>query len=144
MPDGHLRKFDLLCGSLIGFILAFIAEITAVVFLHLFAPSPSLCRHSWAYSVDASTSQHASVFFAILECQAQLLGGLEVFGGDRGRDRWGVCSLDMGGIGSPASGFEGSRIEESIVDGEESLAYTVCDFIEVACSKLVGDQPIGC
>jgi hypothetical protein len=52
-----------------------------------------------------------------------------------------VSSLDVGGVGSPTGSFEGRRIEEAIVYGEKTLANAVCDFVEVACAKLIRDQP---
>lgn len=66
---------------------------------------------------------------------------LEVLGGDSGRDGRGVGALVVGGVGAPAGGFEGGGVDEAVVDGEETLAYAVGDFVEVARAELVRDQP---
>lgn len=52
-----------------------------------------------------------------------------------------MCALDMGGVGAPASGFEGGRVDEALVDGQEAFAHTVGDFIEVTRAQLIRDQP---
>jgi hypothetical protein len=51
--------------------------------------------------------------------------------------------LVVGGIGSPASGFEGTRVYEAIVDIEKTFPNTICDFVEIACTKLISDKPGG-
>jgi hypothetical protein len=38
----------------------------------------------------------------------------------------------MGGIGAPASGFEGSGAEEAVVDGEKTLAHAISNFVQIA------------
>ena len=48
--------------------------------------------------------------------------------------------LVMGGVGPPASGFEGGCVYEAIVDSEKTLSHSVGDFIEVACAKLIGNE----
>lgn len=36
-------------------------------------------------------------------------------------------SLDVGGVGAPASGLEGDGVEEAVVEGDETLADSVGD-----------------
>jgi hypothetical protein len=141
MPHGHLSKLYLLSSSLVGFVFAFVAEITTVVFLHLLASAPSLGRHSRSNGIDPTTGQHATILIAIFESQAELFRSLKVFGGDRSRNRRGVCAFDVAGVRSPAGSFERRRVDKAIVDGKESLSDTICNFIEIARAKLIRDQP---
>lgn len=43
-------------------------------------------------------------------------------------------------VRAPAGGLEGRCVEEAIVEGDESLAYSVGDVVEVAASQPVRDQ----
>lgn len=49
----------------------------------------------------------------------------------------------MGGIGTPASGFERGGIEEAVIYGDESLANAVSDLGEVAGPQPVRNQALG-
>jgi hypothetical protein len=49
--------------------------------------------------------------------------------------------LGMGGVGAPSRSLERGRVQYVVVDGEQSLANAVGNFIEVARSQLVGYEP---
>jgi hypothetical protein len=49
-------------------------------------------------------------------------------------------SFDMGGIGSPAGGFERRSIKEAVVYGNKSLTDAVGNFAKITCPQLVGHQ----
>jgi hypothetical protein len=51
-------------------------------------------------------------------------------------------SFDVGGVGPPSSGFEGDRIEETVVDGDKSLANAVGDFRKITGPQLVRNQAL--
>ena len=65
MPHRHFGKFDLLRSSLVDLILALVAEITAVVLLHLLSTPTSLGCHAWADGIGAAAGEHASVVVAL-------------------------------------------------------------------------------
>lgn len=51
-----------------------------------------------------------------------------------------MCALDVGRIRSPSSSFETWCIEKCIVDGDEALANTILDGIQVVGTKLIGNK----
>lgn len=51
-----------------------------------------------------------------------------------------MCALVVGRVRSPASGFEGSRVYEAIVHVKKAFSDAVCDFVKIACAKLVRDE----
>lgn len=118
MSNRHLGKFYLLRRSLVGLVLALVAQVTAVVFFHLLTPPPSLSRIAWSHRIGTSSSKHPPIFFSIFKRYAQLFRGLEVFGCDRGRDGRGMRPFDVRRVGSPASCFEGGRVDKALVDCE--------------------------
>lgn len=69
---------------------------------------------------------------------------LEVLRRNGSRDRGRVRALVVGGVGTPAGGFEGGAVDEAFVYSEEAFSYAVGDFVEVARAELVRDQPRRC
>ena len=93
--------------------------------------------------LPAAPCEHTALLSLIFQSQAGQSGGsLEVFGSDGGRDGGRVGSLDVGGIGAPASGLEGNSVEEAIVEGNQTLADAVGDLGQVTRAQLVGDQTV--
>jgi hypothetical protein len=75
---GHLGEFDLLRRPMFRFIIALIAKVTAVLFLHLLsAPAPFGCC-SWAHSVGPSARKHTAIFIAIFQRQTNMPWRLEI------------------------------------------------------------------
>lgn len=49
-----------------------------------------------------------------------------------------MCSLNKARVRTPPSSLERSGVKEGLVQGDESLADTICDVIEVTGSQLIG------
>jgi hypothetical protein len=48
-----------------------------------------------------------------------------------------MCTLDVGGVGSPASSFEAWCIEKGIVYGDEALSNAIFNRVQVVGTKLI-------
>jgi len=136
-----LSSDDLNVPRRIRIIIALVAEITAVILIHLLLPPPPLCDQRRPHSVIAAPSSHhaISIFIIIAKAlfQASRTGRLEVVGGDGSRDGRRVGAPDVGGIGDPARRAKGWVVKNAGVDGDEALADAVFDAGEVCCAQLV-------
>jgi hypothetical protein len=133
VPNWHLGKLYLLGGALVLFIVALVTEIAAIVVLHVFPAAAALCCHAGTGSFGDAAGKQAAFFPFIFEGQALAAGCLEVLGGDRCGNWRRVGSLYESRIGAPACSLEGGRIEEALIQGEQTLPDAVGDIIEVAC-----------
>lgn len=147
MPDGHLGKLNLLRCSLVGLVFALVAQVAAVLLLlHLLPSSASLRRgRTRTDRIGPAAREHACpILFPIFQSETLTSRCLEVLGRDGCGDRRRVCAFRVRRVWAPAGGFEGGRVDVAFVDGEESLAHTVGNLVEVARAELVGDEPGTC
>jgi hypothetical protein len=105
----------LLGGALVLFVVTLVAKIAAIVLLHVFPATASLCCHAGTSSFGYAAGKQAALFPFVFEGQALTARCLEVLGGDSCGNWRRVSSLDESRIGAPACSLEGGRIEEALI-----------------------------
>jgi hypothetical protein len=145
-PYRHFGKLDLVDRSVVHVIIALVAQITAVVLLHLLLAPSSASAHIRANSfvAEAPASNHASLLFIVVaklyaRC-SDISGSLEVLGSYRRRDRRRVCSLDIWRIGYPPSSSESGIVENRGVDCDQPVTYAIFDVCKIRSPELVEDK----
>jgi hypothetical protein len=115
---------------MVGLVVTFITQVTAVVLLQLLFPPLPARSNIWSNRLIAgSSASHHAAFLLIL---AKVSTGypsrswsLEVLGSDSGGNRRGVRPLNVGGVRQPSCGAEGRVIEDRRIDRDQTVSHTI-------------------